>query len=272
MNLILFEPGEITAPLPRSDPRARHLLDVLHRREGDSFDAGLVNGPLGRGTLAAIGPASLTLTFQWGPEPPPPDPLTLFLGLPRPQTARDLLRDATTLGVAALHFVATERCEPGYAHSTLWSSGEWHRHLLAGAAQAFATRIPEVSWGRPLGEALAGLGSKGEGSPDPVAPAAGHGKNTDQRRVTGNLSTPGPAATRIALDNYEAPAPLGRCQVIRDLPVVLALGPERGWGPADRMLLRAHGFTLAHLGPRVLRTETAVVAALAVLKSARGVW
>jgi 16S rRNA U1498 N3-methylase RsmE len=34
--------------------------------------------------------------------------------------------------------------------------------------------------------------------------------------------------------------------------------------------LRAHGFALAHLGPRVLRTETAVTAALALVKAARG--
>lgn len=260
MNLILFEPGEITTPLPRTDPRARHLLDVLRRREGDSFDAGLVNGPLGRGTLTGIGPAALTLTFQWGPEPPPPDPLTLLVGLPRPQTARDILRDATTLGVAALHFIATERCDPGYAHSTLWSSGEWHRHLLTGAAQAFATRIPEVTWGRQLGEALTRLAPGTKAGPDPAADAAGPG------------NAAAPPTTRLALDNYEATAPLGHCHLKRDIPVVLAFGPERGWGPADRALLRASGFTLAHLGLRVLRTETAVVAALAVIKSGCGVW
>ena len=272
MNLILFEPGEITTPLPRTDPRARHLLDVLRRREGDSFDAGLVNGPHGRGTLAALSPAALTLTFQWGPEPPPPDPLTLLLGLPRPQTARDILRDATTLGVAALHFVVTEKSDPGYAHSTLWSSGEWRRHLLAGAAQAFATRIPEVTWGRPLEQLLAEFAPGPAGGPDPAAHAAGHQKNVALRVSAGSSDVSGPTPIRLALDNYEATAPLGQCHLIRDTAVVLAFGPERGWGPADRALLSAHGFTLAHLGPRVLRTETAVVAALAVLKSGREAW
>jgi RsmE family RNA methyltransferase len=51
---------------------------------------------------------------------------------------------------------------------------------------------------------------------------------------------------------------------------VLALGPERGWGPADRAALRAHGFTLVHLGPRVLRSETAVVAALTLVRAQLG--
>jgi RsmE family RNA methyltransferase len=51
---------------------------------------------------------------------------------------------------------------------------------------------------------------------------------------------------------------------------VLALGPERGWGPADRAALRAYGFTLVHLGPRVLRSETAVIAALTLVRARLG--
>lgn len=241
MNLILFEPSEITAPLPRTDPRAVHVLDVLRRREGDTFDVGLVNGPCGKATLAALKPAALTLTFAWGEPPPPPDPITLILGLPRPQTARDILRDTTTLGVAALHFVTSEKGEPGYAQSTLWSSGEWRRHLIAGAQQAFATQIPAVTFAQSLAACLATL---------PSAVLAKEG--------------------RLALDNYEAPAPLSQCHVIRDTSVILAFGPERGWSSGERALLRDHGFAFAHLGSRVLRAETACIAALTLLKSKLG--
>lgn len=238
MNLILFEPAELTAPLPRTDPRAEHILKVLRRQPGDTFDVGLVDGPLGKGTFAAVSAEALTLTFTWGPPPAPADPITLLLGLPRPQTARDILRDAATLGVGALHFVATERSDPNYASATLWSSGEWRRHCLAGAAQAFATRLPAVTSDRTLATALAAL--------------------------------PATATQRLALDNYEATAPLGECHLIGDTSVVLALGPERGWGPADRAALRAHGFTLVHLGARVLRSETAVIAALTLVRAKLG--
>jgi len=112
VNLILFEPTEIATLLPRRDPRAAHILDVLRRRVGDTFDVGLVDGPRGKATLAAIGADVLTVTFAWETEAPRPlDPITLIIGLPRPQTARDILRDATALGVAALHFVTTEKSE-----------------------------------------------------------------------------------------------------------------------------------------------------------------
>jgi 16S rRNA (uracil1498-N3)-methyltransferase len=47
---------------------------------------------------------------------------------------------------------------------------------------------------------------------------------------------------------------------------VLAVGPEGGWSPRDREVLRSAGFTALRLGPRILRTETAGIAAIAALQ------
>jgi 16S rRNA (uracil1498-N3)-methyltransferase len=52
--------------------------------------------------------------------------------------------------------------------------------------------------------------------------------------------------------------------------LVLAIGPEGGWSPRDRELLQAAGFEGMRLGPRILRTETAGIAAIAVLQSRLG--
>lgn len=243
VNLILFDSHEISAPLPLADPRAQHILKVLRRTVGDTFDCGLVNGPRGKATLAAVSATALSLDFAWDATPPPALPLiTLILGLPRPQTARDILRDATTLGVAALHFVVTEKGDPNYAHSSLWSSGEWRRHLIIGAEQAFDTHLPVVTHGQPLPATLAALAPVPDFSP----------------------------ATRLVLDNYEAPAALSVCHVLRDKPIVVALGPERGWSAGERALFRAHAFAFAHLGPRVLRAETATLAAITLIRAKLG--
>jgi RsmE family RNA methyltransferase len=165
----------------------------------------------------------------------------LIIGLPRPQTARDILRDATTLGVEALHFVRTEKGEPNYRQSTLWSSGEWRRHVLAGAEQAFDTHIPVVTQGQTLEAAI----------------AESTGKQAD-------------ATVRIALDNYEASGPLSAVPVADGSRVVLAIGSERGWSAAERDLLRAKSFSVAHLGTRVLRAETAVISVLTLVRGKLG--
>lgn len=237
MNIILFRSEEVELPLPRDDARAQHLLRVLRRGPGDTFDAGLVDGPRGKGTLVAVEPGRLIITFAWGKPPAPLPPLTLIVGLPRPQTARDILREAAALGVAAMHFVRTDRSESGYAQSTLWSSAAWKECVINGVAQAFCTRVPAVHHGATLGETLSQL------------PAG---------------------ATHLALDNYESPVALSAAPVPAPAPVVLALGAERGWSAEERAALRAAGFGFVHLGERVLRTETACIAAITLLKAKCG--
>lgn len=237
MNIILFSRSEVELPLPRQDPRARHILTVLRRQPGDQFDAGVIDGPRGKGILVEVRPDALRLAFTWGETPSELPPLRLILGLPRPQTARDLLREGAALGVAAMDFVRTERGEASYAQSSLWTGGEWRELLIAGAAQAFCTRLPSLRHGHSLGEAIAAMPSD---------------------------------YTRLALDNYEAPAALANLSLLDSPGVVVALGAERGWTDAERTRLRQSEFQFVHLGPRVLRMETAAISAISLVKAKRG--
>jgi RsmE family RNA methyltransferase len=157
--------------------------------------------------------------------------------MPRPQTARAILREVATLGATALHFIATEKGDPNYSQSTLWRSGEWRRHLVSGAEQAFCTRLPELTFTRSLSDTISSLSNAG--------------------------------MSRIALDNYESPEPLTRL-TFSEPAVAIAIGSERGWSATERDALRQHGFNLAHLGPRVLRAETACVAAIVLVKAKMG--
>lgn len=240
MNLVLFDAAEIGTPLALADPRARHLLEVLRRTPGEPFEVAQVNGPRGSAVIMSRDAHALHLAFTWlAPTPPPPRP-ALIVALPRPQTARDILRDATTAGVSRIDFVTTERADANYAASRLWTTGEWHRHLLTGAAQACDSHVPAVTWHHSLATALAAR--------DADSPT-------------------------VALDLYEAEgpwdlAPLDSTVTDPPPPTVL-IGPERGWSAADRAILRAAGCRLLHLGPRVLRTETAVVVALVLLNRPR---
>ncbi len=238
MNLILFEKSELALPLSRGDPRARHILEVLRRAPGESFDVGLIDGPRGRAVLAQIRDRDLVLSFTWEVTVPEPELITLIVGLTRPQTCRRVLREAATLGVAAMFFVRTERGEPSYADSRLWSTGEYERHVRTGVEQAFATRIPTVAAGMDLAAGVTKAGGR----------------------------------VRVALDNYESTTPLHRMPLPAAEPLVLAVGSERGFTDAERGLLRDAGYQLAGLGERVLRTETAVIAGLSVIKASTGRW
>ncbi|MEO6004155.1 MAG: RsmE family RNA methyltransferase [Opitutus sp.] len=235
MNIVLFQPDEVARALPHDDRRAMHVLQVLRRKIGDTFDAGIVDGPRGKAMVTAITPETLSLSFNWSSEPTPPEPIALIVGLPRPQTARNILREAAALGVAALHFVTTDKGDPNYASSSLWQTEEHRRHLIAGAEQAFCTRLPLLTFGRDLAS---------------VVSAA-------------------PRTTRIALDNYEASGPFSQIPTMEP-QVTVAIGSERGWSNAERECLREEGFVLAHLGTRVLRTETACIVAIALTKARLG--
>ena len=84
----------------------------------------------------------------------------------------------------------------------------------------------------------------------------------------------------MPLERYQAPqassnillSPLGT-RKLSDLarnPVTLAAGPEAGFNAEEEQLLLRAGFAPVRLGPRILRTETAALAALAALNALAG--
>lgn len=236
MNIVLFGCDACRQSLPLDDHRARHLLDVLRRAPGGKFRAGVVNGPTGRGTVIAVEPERIRVALRWdGAAPEPDSGVTLIVGLPRPPSAKKILYQCAAIGCRAIHFVHTHLSDRNYARSRLWERGEWRRHLLDGLQQAAATSAPEVTCGEPLLAAV--------------------------QRVTGK-------DVAVALDNETGTGRLGAAGLRS--PLVLAVGPERGWSDADRDILRRRCFTFCTLGTRILRVETACVAAAAIARAHLG--
>ncbi len=231
MNIVLFNEEELDRPLAKDDARALHVLNVIGCRQGDSFDVGLIDGPRGKARIEAATHRGLELDFHFSETVPRPYPVTMIIGLPRPPSARRILKDLTAQGADTLHFVATDKGEKSYLKSRLWTDGEYERLLQEGAEQAFCTRLPEVVIHESLTTCIEQLGD---------------------------------ATDRLALDNYEAAMPLGTFQASQER-CVLAIGSERGWSAAERNLLRNNSFELVSLGDRVLKTETACIAGLTLI-------
>jgi len=235
MNIVLFEPGEWQTPLRADDPRAVHLLEILKLTPGERFAAGEVDGLVG--TLAFQGFQGNDLIFShpdWTTPPGEFSRVRVLIGTPRPPTARRLLKDLTTLGASELHFTATDLGDKSYLQSTLWD-GEFRKNLKEGAAQTRTTRLPLVERHGGLRRALNAIQLRG----------AGTKVWFDEGGILWDRH---PA--------HEAASEKG--------PLWLALGPERGWSAAERILLADQGWVLAGLGPRVLRTETACNLALGI--------
>ena len=57
-----------------------------------------------------------------------------------------------------------------------------------------------------------------------------------------------------------------------DQPIVLFVGPEGGWAEEEQNLAQEQGLSCLTLGPRILRADTAGVAALALVQAALGDW
>lgn len=240
MNLLLFEESELGRPLSKRDERCVHLLKVLRKGPGDSFEAGVLDGRLGTGRIEAIGEdGSLAFAFVPDRDPPAKEALRVAVGFPRPIQLRRLLRDLSSLGVAAIDLVGTELGEKSYRDTKLLEDGGARAALMEGAAQARDVRLPALA-------AWPDLGSWLRARPWGEAPRA-----------------------LVAPDNVDPEAPFcrlgfGAAGAARTGETVLAIGSERGWSDGERRALEAAGFVRASMGERALRTETACVVAVAL--------
>jgi 16S rRNA (uracil1498-N3)-methyltransferase len=148
-----------------------------------------------------------------------------------------ILQKATELGVAAFVPVNSERSEVRLdAERTAKRVAHWRGVVASACGQSGRARLPAISTPLPLSEATATL------------PAAALRLTLD----------PG---AELALKALSAPA---------SATVVVAIGPEGGWSPRDREQLASAGFGGVRLGPRILRTETAGIAAISALQAAFG--
>lgn len=242
MNICLFTKEEISRPLAIHDERAEHILKILHKKAGDTFTAGIINGASGVATITAIDNEGIHFTFEPTGDGKPLLPLVLVVGFPRPIQLRRLLRDAASLGVQAVHLTGTELGDKSYMKSTMLQRGAATRALLEGAAQAGSTHAPELTMHWTLSECLAAI-------------------NNDNSNLA-----------KIALDNVHPAMPLVEYmqRANKQSTVVAAIGAERGWTDRERAAFTAGGWTLCSMGSRILRTETAVTAAASIILAEMG--
>jgi RsmE family RNA methyltransferase len=237
MNLILFDVAEVGKPLSRWDKRTVHLLKVLHKQAGDTFEAGVLGGGIGIGKIETVRfDGSIVCSLDLTREPPARTPVRMGVGFPRPIQLRRLLRDISNLGLLALDLLGTDLGEKSYRDTKLLSNGGAREALIEGAVQARDTRLPVLHSYPDVADWLTERPwEKGPG-----------------QITLGTLL--------VMADNVRPEGSFVNLTPMRR-SVVLAIGSERGWTNYERDLFEQAGFIRLSLGSRALRTETACVAA-----------
>lgn len=276
MNICLFTNEEINKPLDARDERAIHLNRVLHKKEGDTFSAGIIGGQAGTATITKAvevpnpktgkNDVQYEFSFKGESDGKPLFPLIMIIGFPRPIQLKRLLRDVAALGVCEVHLTGTELGEKSYMQSTLVERGAAYQMLLDGTVQAASTHVPELFLHSTLKECLDSIEGRNQNAGDNQA--AGSDQQADADKHCGKL-------TKLALDNIRPVKSLQACMDGAEKPegtskIVAAIGSERGWTDKERDLLSDSGFTLCSMGKRVMRTETAATVSASIILSNLG--
>lgn len=217
----------------------RHMRLVLRLTPGDLVVAGDGRGRDYTVRLESLGEAaSGTILRVAATGAESPLAVTLLQGVPKGDRMESIVRAATELGVARVWPALTERTivrlEPGRWRER---ARRWQRVAREAAKQCGRAVVPEVESPRPLAEWLPQV-REGlrlclwEGDVPPLA---------------------------VALSRLSRPA-----------AAAVLVGPEGGLARVEVEAARAAGWVPASLGPRILRTETAGPAVIAVLQHVLG--
>ena len=225
---------------------ASHLAKVLRARSGDPLI--LFNGD-GRefdGTIETVRGSRLSASVGVGRLVDRESPLniTLIQCVPRGDRMDFIVQKATELGVGRIVPVLSQRSVVRLDQAQAESkAAHWRAVAVSACEQCGRNRLPGIEAAQPLinylGEAAPGTGARLVFEPEPGACGRG--------------------------GDDAGGAPEGAF-----VDVQIAIGPEGGFAPEELDAFRVAGFTRVGLGPRILRTETAAIAALVWLQARFG--
>ena len=218
---------------------ARQLATVLRAAPGDQIALLDDTGVEYFVTLSRVGPKEVAgaVTGRAVDAGGPSAPITLYQALLKADRFEQVLQKCTELGVARFVPVVTERCVPRVGER--WAANRyprWRRIVTEAAEQSGRRRIPAL-------EAAVGL-----------AEACGAAEGVRLIPWEGERAT----GIRAALSEAGHEAMVGGVSVF--------VGPEGGLTAAEIEDAASRGVVSVSLGPRVLRSETAAMAAVAAVQ------
>ena len=215
---------------------ARHLTRVLRVEPGQRYEIS-DNANVYLAEIEAARKESVIFrTLERLPAAPPSARIELYAALIKFDRFEWIVEKATELGVTEIIPVEAARSDRGLEKAAGKRVERWRRIALEASQQSRRAVLPEIAGPISLNDAIART-----------------------------------ASYRYALEETPGAVPL-----FQALPVVCAAqdtvailtGPEGGWTEEERACFTAAGWTPVSMGPLILRAETAVIAALAVISQA----
>jgi len=243
MNLILLSPEEIddTGNVSLTDKRAVHIIDVLNAKPGQVVRIGLMNGPKGRGEVLSAEDGCVKLSVKLEKARPIQPCIDLILCMPRPRVMRRLWAQLSALGVNHIALTRAFRVEKYFFNTHIVTEKTYHPLLIEGLQQAGDTLLPEVSLHQRFNVCLE---SRLKEIDDDALKMVAHPESKKDLYALMDQS------------------PWKK--------ILMVIGPEGGWVEEELDLLRHYDFKQFNLGARILRTDTACVAALSIAQSIIG--
>lgn len=237
IRLFVDQPLAVGQSAALSETAANHAVRVLRLREGDRVTLFNGDGHDYDGTLhLGKRDARVQVVAAEAVANESPLAITLVQAIARGEKMDLILQKATELGVAKVLPVTSDRTEVKLDEDRADKRIlHWQRVLESACEQCGRAQVPQIESPMPLERAARWL-AEGEDTRLVLHPEGG--KPLSQ------------------LDCGEA--------------VAIAIGPEGGFSERDLAVLSAAGFQRMTLGPRVLRTETAGLAAIAALQTRFG--
>jgi 16S rRNA (uracil1498-N3)-methyltransferase len=219
--------------------QAAHMARVLRAQPGMDADV-VAGGHVFHAEVAAVSPDEVRFNLIAEVAADPALPVTLVMAVYKFDHMEWAIEKATELGVAALAPVVAQRTEKHLAQAAEKRAERWRRIAHEAAQQSRRSDVPVIDQPTSLAERVRAA------SKDVRIVLAEQERTTTLRRLVEEA---------VEAAREEMPA------------LEIAIGPEGGWSPAEEALFDANGWRAATLGPRILRAETAAIAALAVVAS-----
>ncbi len=219
--------------------QAAHLARVLRAEPGMEADV-VAGGHVFHAEVAAVAPDEVRFNLVSEVEADPALPVTLVMAVYKFDRMEWAIEKATELGVLAVAPVIAQRTEKHLAQAAEKRAERWRRIAHEAAQQSRRSDVPVIHSPAPLAERVR------------AASKSVRIVLAEQERTT--------TLRRLIEEAVDAAG--------EEMPALeIAIGPEGGWAPAEEALFDANGWRLATLGPRILRAETAAIAALSVAAS-----